>query len=78
VEVEPSARKHGITDDDMIHAFRNCWKAYETDDPDVTMFIGPTQSGEPLEVGVVVDDTGVAIIHATPARPKFLKGWWMP
>jgi len=25
---------------------------------------------------VVVDDEGVAIIHAMPARPKFLKGWW--
>jgi hypothetical protein len=59
----------------MIHAFRNCWKA---DDPDVTIFIGPTQSGEPLEVGVVVDDTGVAIIHAMRARTKYLKGRWMP
>jgi hypothetical protein len=77
VDIEPSARKHGVTDDDMVHAFRNHWKAYETDDPDVTMFIGPAGSGDPLEVGVVVDDDGVAIIHAMRARPKFLKGWWM-
>jgi hypothetical protein len=77
VDIEPSARKHGVTDDDMVHAFRNHWKAYETDDPDVTMFIGPAASGEALEVGVVVDDDGVAIIHAMRARPKFLKGWWM-
>jgi hypothetical protein len=61
----------------MIHAFRNHWKAYETDDPDVTMFIGPSRSGDPLEVGVVIDADGVAIIHAMRARPKFLKGWWM-
>jgi hypothetical protein len=40
------------------------------------MFIGPSTSGEPLEIGVVVDDDGVAIIHAMPARAKFLKGWW--
>lgn len=76
MDIEPSARKHGVTDDDMIHAFRNHWKAYETDDPDVTMFIGPARSGDPLEVGVVIDDDGVAIIHAMRARPKFLKGWW--
>lgn len=76
MDIEPSARKHGVMDDDMIHAFRNHWKAYETDDPDVTMFIGPARSGDPLEVGVVIDDDGVAIIHAMRARPKFLKGWW--
>jgi hypothetical protein len=77
VDIDPSARKHGVTDEDMVHAFRNHWKAYETDDPDVTMFIGPAASGEALEVGVVVDDDGVAVIHAMRARPKFLKGWWM-
>jgi len=77
VDIEPSARKHGVKDDDMVHAFRNHWKAYETHDPDVTMFIGPARSGDPLEIGVVVDDDGVAIIHAMRARPKFLKGWWM-
>jgi len=77
VDIEPSARKHGVTDEDMVHAFRNHWKAYETDDHDVTMFIGPAASGDPLEVGVVVDDDGVAIIHAMRARSKFLKGWWM-
>jgi hypothetical protein len=42
------------------------------------MFIGPSRAGEPLEVGVVEDDAGVAVIHAMPARAKFLKGWWTP
>ena len=40
------------------------------------MFIGPSTSAEPLEVGVVTDQEGTAIIHAMAARPKFLKGWW--
>jgi hypothetical protein len=53
-------------------------RGFETDDADVTMFIGPSASGEPLEVGVVDDADGVAIIHAMPARSKFLKGWWTP
>ena len=77
MDIEPSARKHGVADEDMLHAFRRHWNAYETDDPDVTMFIGPARSGEPLEVGVVVDDDGAAVIHAMPARVKFLKGWWL-
>jgi hypothetical protein len=42
------------------------------------MFIGPSSNGEPLEVGVVDDADGVAIIHAMSARSKFLKGWWTP
>lgn len=76
VDVEPSARKHGVLDDDMFHAVRHHWRAFVTDDPAVTMFIGPSMAGEPLEVGVVEDHDGVAVIHAMPARAKFLKGWW--
>ena len=76
VDIEASARKHGVHDDDMLHAFRLHWRGFETDDPTVTMFIGPSRSGDPLEIGVVVDDDGEAIIHAMPARDKFLKGWW--
>lgn len=59
----------------MRHAFKHHWRAFETDDPDVTMVIGPLTTGVPLEVGVV-DEDGVAIIHAMPARSKFLEGWW--
>ena len=62
----------------MAHAVRHHWRAFETDDPAVAMLIGPTRSGEPLEIGVVSDDEGVAIIHAMKARPKSLKGWWTP
>ena len=61
-----------------MHALRHHGRAFETDDPDVTMFIGPSRTAEPLEIGVVVDADGVAIIHAMDARPKFLKGWWAP
>lgn len=76
MEIEPSARKHGVSDDDMLHAIRHHWKAFETDDPEVAMFIGPSQEGNPLEVGIITDVDGIAIIHAMYARSKFLKGWW--
>lgn len=78
MDVEPSARKHGVRDEDMIHALRHHWRAFETNDPAVTMFIGPAATGEPLEIGMVVDEDGAAVIHAMPARSKFLKGWWTP
>ena len=32
----------------------------------------------PWKLGVVEDDAGAAVIHAMPARAKFLKGWWTP
>lgn len=76
MDIEASARKHDVTDEDMLHAVRHHWRAFETDDPVVTMFIGPSRTGTPLEVGVVVDDEGLAVIHAMRAREKFLKGWW--
>ena len=78
MDIEASARKHGVADDDMLHALRHHWRAFETDDPDVTMFIGPSRSGAPLEVGVVTDDDGTAVIHAMQSRTKFLEGWWTP
>jgi hypothetical protein len=34
---------------------------FETDAPGVTMFIGPSRTGEPLEVGVVTDEAGSAV-----------------
>lgn len=76
MDIEASARTHGATDNDMLHALRHHWRAFETDDDAVTMFIGPSTNGEPLEVGVATDDEGSAVIHAMPARQKFLKGWW--
>lgn len=78
MDIEASARKHGVSDEDMLHAYRHHWRAFATPDPDVTMFIGPSSDREPLGVGLVADDDGEAIIHAMPARPKFLKGWWKP
>ena len=60
----------------MLHALRHHWRAFETDDPAVTMFIGPSMASDPLGIGVVIDEEGAAVIHAMAARPKFLKGWW--
>lgn len=58
----------------MHHAYRQHWQAFDTDDAAVTMFMGPAADGTPLEIGVMADEDGAAIIHAMPARAKFLRG----
>ena len=76
MDIEASARKHGVRDEDMLHAVRYFWRHIVTDDPAVTMFIGPSTMGQPLEVAVVRDDRGTAIIHAMGARRKYLGDQW--
>jgi hypothetical protein len=67
-----SARKHGIDDDDILHAYRHPIRVFEIDD--LTMLIGGDRSGRPVEVGVVTSDEGIEfIVHAMAARPKFLR-----
>jgi hypothetical protein len=44
-----SARKHGVADDDMLHAYRNPIRVFEFDE--LTMLIGPDPAGRLLEVG---------------------------
>ena len=44
-----SARKHGITDDDMLHAYRHPIRVFDLD-----MLIGADHSGRMLEIGVTL------------------------
>jgi hypothetical protein len=74
VEILSSAHKHGISDDAMRHAFENAVASITVpDQPDFSMIIGPDESGRLLEVGIVADDDNDYVIHAMPARPKYLK-----
>jgi len=66
-----SARKHGITDDEMLHAYRNPIRVFDIDD--LTMIIGADPAGRPLEVGVAVGEGVEFIVHAMSARPRFLR-----
>jgi hypothetical protein len=70
--ISPSARKHGISDEDMLHALRNPAGVDYLDDG-LTMFIGAAQDGTLLEVGAVDGDDGPVIIHADRARAKYLR-----
>jgi hypothetical protein len=66
-----SARKHGISDSDMLHAYRNPMRVFQTGD--LVMLIGGDESGRMLEIGVAAAEGIEFIVHAMPAREKFLR-----
>ncbi len=66
-----SARKHGINDNDMLHAYRNPIRVFELDE--LVMLIGAEESGRLLEIGVVTGEDVDFIVHAMEARPRFLR-----
>ena len=73
MEILPSAHKHGISDDDIRHAANNAIAAITNpEQPDFTMLLGPDQTGQPLEIGVLAAEDNNYVIHAMPARPKYL------
>ena len=66
-----SARKHRIADDDMLHAYRNPIRVFDLDD--LTMLIGPDTTARLLEIGVSEAEGIEFIVHAMPARDRFLE-----
>lgn len=66
-----TARKHGVNDNDMLHAYRNPIRVFSLDD--LIMLIGADQAGNLLELGVATGEGVEFIVHATPARPRILR-----
>ena len=66
-----SARKHGVNDEDILHAYRHPMRTILLDD--LTMLIGGDRSGRLLEIGLVERDDEEYVCHAMNARPKFLE-----
>ena len=66
-----SARKHGISDNDILHAYRNPIRFFHLDD--LIMLIGPDESARLIEVGVARSEGIEFIVHAMTARRKFLE-----
>jgi len=71
--IAPSALKHYVGTEDILHAFRNPIRAYDLEDG-FTMLIGPATTGELVEIGMVTAAEGPVIVHAMRARPRFLAG----
>lgn len=66
-----SARKHGISDADMLHAYRHPIRVFVMDD--LVMLVGADEAGRLLEVGVAEAEGFEFIVHAMPARQRFLR-----
>ena len=73
MEIHPSARKHGIADEDIGHAMRNAL-AMDDQEDDTRLYLGPARSAELLEVVTIVREDGSELaIHAMKMRPKYLR-----
>jgi hypothetical protein len=66
-----SARRHGVSDDDMLHAYQHPIRVFEVNG--MVMLIGADQAGRLLEIGVASAEGIDFIVHAMPARPRFLR-----
>ncbi len=55
----------------MLHAYRNPIRVFDIDD--LSMLIGPDGSARLLEIGVARTEGIDFVVHAMPARPKFVE-----
>jgi len=71
VRISNNARKHGVSEDEMLHAIQNHTRKYEQDDG-IWLYIGASGKGTTMiEVGVLTTADGEdVVIHAMRARPK--------
>ena len=70
--IAPSAFKHGLSREDILHAYRNPIRVWDLGDG-FTMMVGPNRAALILEVGYVEGDVAVVIVHAMVAREKFMR-----
>ena len=73
MEIRGSARKHGITDADIDHAWRNAIRLVEHEyaGQERLLVIGADRQGRLLELVAVPAAQPNRIIHADLLRPKF-------
>lgn len=73
MEIRDSARRHGVTDADILHAWSHAMRLVEYDyrGEERLMVIGPDRHGRLLEVVAVPAAEPTRIIHADALRPKF-------
>ena len=67
-----SALKHGLKEQDILHAYRHPIRIWDLGDGS-TMTVGATATASILEVGSIQGETAVVIVHAMRAREKFLR-----
>jgi hypothetical protein len=75
VEIHESARRHEISDEDMVHAVAHALAVEDLgEDPDRWLLIGPDLATNLVEIVVLITEEGTEmIIHAMPLRPIYRK-----
>ena len=73
MRISDSARKHGVDDEDIVHAWENAirYVEYDYDGDERLLVIGADRHGRMLELVAVPADEPTRIIHADRLRPKF-------
>lgn len=73
MEIHSSARRHGIPDDDILHAIEHAMVVDDIgEDPDQWLVIGPDRAANLLEAIVIITSEGdELIIHAMPLRAVY-------
>jgi hypothetical protein len=71
VRIIDDARKHGVVDEDILHAARLPLRDWDLDD-DAIMRICPARDGQLLEIGIAgVETEEPVIFHAMECRDRF-------
>lgn len=66
-----SARKHGLADDDILHAYATPYGSSCSTSSRCSSAL--TAPARPLEVGTTTAEGVEFVVHAMPARPKYLR-----
>jgi hypothetical protein len=68
MRVHRSARRHGIADEDIAHAYENIMRWVQVgEDPDRYLVAGPDRAGNLIEL-VVLGANSAIVIHAMTLR----------
>jgi len=73
MEIHSSALRHGVEDEDILHAIDHALAIEDAgEDPDRWLLPGPDRAGNLLEIVVMTtrEDKSI-VIHAMPMRPKY-------
>ncbi len=75
MEIHDSARKHGVADQDIVHAIDHALATEDAgEDPDRWLLIGRDTAGNLLEVVVLITAEATQIaIHAMPMRDQYTR-----
>lgn len=72
MEIYESARKHGISDEDIEHAVDRALVVADEEEAGRVLYLGPDRAANLLEIVSVVREDGTEIvIHAMPMRRMY-------